>query len=650
MTTVDTTDMKPKFDLGDATTAITSLSLTSLLVGDFLVIMNCKPDVIISEEPYISLMILVELKSGTYIRRIWNRTVATGKTITINQLVELCKQHFFHGKPCIGCPQDGTEEDDQEFLISQTPIPRKISRFCHEVLGSNANDEANACPECLKLSESGEETQIDVETKCKVEIKSEVEWYNSNMIESTFEDTTTESIIQSSELDDKDRHEPHDMAAETISQANKSLPSSEIDDKGWHEGLPPNSQTAWNDVEEVTSEVNDQHSPRSSPRKQCGKPTYGKMITEAIINSDKKMLPLSRIYAYITKEYHHFKMEDKGWQRSVRNNLIPNYQNNKFKKVPRNNGKGCLWVINGGPHDIRDADLVEDSFISKNDEISKDPDNIKCMWCEQEFLTKKLLFQHETKHHGRGKFVCPHCQTKSRFSHELVKHMELEGHGNDLDCPSCKKSISMCEFVTHYKFCTRFQTLCKTCGKKISKGGLEKHMKVHMRAEGVNVSEAYYHCDKCEKRYACPNMLNNHIRSVHDKIDYTCSECPMTFKHFYELTKHKNLSHSTDERYNCKHCGKRFGKVNHARLHERVHEDPQLQCRFCSKLFKNKVDLVSHERYHTGEKPFTCKVCNNGYTSKKALRQHEQFVHKMIGPSGGGSHFRRNKKEKDEPS
>ena len=124
----------------------------------------------------------------------------------------------------------------------------------------------------------------------------------------------------------------------------------------------------------------------------------------------------------------------------------------------------------------------------------------------------------------------------------------------------------------------------------------------------------------------------------------------MTFKTQDKLYGHKKLVHSTDEKYNCKHCGKRFGKVNHARLHEKVHEDPQFQCRFCSKLFKNKVDLVSHEGYHTGNKPFTCKVCNNGYTSKKALRQHEQFVHKMIGPSGGGSHFRRNKKGKDEPS
>ena len=84
----DTINAKPKFDLGDARTAITGLSLISVILGDFMVIMNCTPDVIIADEPYLSLMILIEIKSGTYIRRIWNRTVARGKTITIEQLLK----------------------------------------------------------------------------------------------------------------------------------------------------------------------------------------------------------------------------------------------------------------------------------------------------------------------------------------------------------------------------------------------------------------------------------------------------------------------------------------------------------------------------------------------------------------------------------
>ena len=174
-------------------------------------------------------------------------------------------------------------------------------------------------------------------------------------------------------------------------------------------------------------------------------------------------------------------------------------------------------------------------------------------------------------------------------------------------------------------------------------------MKTHMRAEGVNESETniqlYHYCDKCERRFHTKCNLIDHIRSVHDKIDYICPECPMTFKTQAQMYKHTKLSHSTDERFACKYCGKRFGSMAEARSHERIHENPQFQCRFCSKLFKSERSLVSHERVHTGEKTFSCKMCNAGFTSQGGLRMHEQGVHKIIGPKGGTGWLKKKKKD-----
>ena len=191
----DTTCVRPEFDIEGAKIAITGISLLSFMMGDFLVIMNSTPDMMLSDEPYLSLMLFVEIKSGTYIRRIWNRTVARGKTVTIEQLVDLCKKHFFQGRPCIGCPQDVNEEEGLDFVISQTPIPRKVSKYCHEVLGSDATDEESACPECLKIGESGDSILMDVGTKCEVVIKSEKEeWHDTNMVESTISKSTDEDM------------------------------------------------------------------------------------------------------------------------------------------------------------------------------------------------------------------------------------------------------------------------------------------------------------------------------------------------------------------------------------------------------------------------------------------------------------------------
>ena len=172
-------------------------------------------------------------------------------------------------------------------------------------------------------------------------------------------------------------------------------------------------------------------------------------------------------------------------------------------------------------------------------------------------------------------------------------------------------------------------------------------MLTHMRAEGIEESEAkvtlYHYCDKCGQRFHNKHQLIGHIRSVHDQIDYICTECPMTFKTQDKLYGHKKLVHSTDEKYNCKHCGKRFGQVNWARTHERSHENPQFQCRFCSKLFKSERSLEAHERVHTGEKAFSCKLCSAAFTWKGGLRQHEQGVHKIIGPKGGTGWLKKDK-------
>ena len=217
----------------------------------------------------------------------------------------------------------------------------------------------------------------------------------------------------------------------------------------------------------------------------------------------------------------------------------------------------------------------------------------------------------------------------------------------------------MNDIVAHYKLCPRHEKnrlkklkkiVCKTCGK-ICDGNttFKNHMKIHMRAEGVNESDTniklYHYCDKCERRFLSKGQLTEHIRSVHEKIDVTCPECPMTFKTQHEVYKHKKLSHSTDERLGCKYCGKRFSSMANARTHEMVHENPKFQCRFCSKLLKKERSLIAHERIHTGEKTFSCKMCSAAFTSSHGLRQHEQGVHKIIGPKGGRTGWSKQKKK-----
>ena len=98
----------------EAKNAVANLNLTCVMVGTFLVIMKSDFDIIMSGEPYIALMLMLNLESGKYISRMWNQTIAAGSASQREELTEVCKNTFYHGRPCLGLP------------VGKDPFPRKM--------------------------------------------------------------------------------------------------------------------------------------------------------------------------------------------------------------------------------------------------------------------------------------------------------------------------------------------------------------------------------------------------------------------------------------------------------------------------------------------------------------------------------------------
>ena len=277
-----------------------------------------------------------------------------------------------------------------------------------------------------------------------------------------------------------------------------------------------------------------------------------------------------------------------------------------------------------------------------------DGDEVECPKCDRLFPCEDdEYYKHMRDKHFFGKFTCPSgCDIKADYAKDLVRHMQEEGHQEEhfAGCPLCEELIPIQELEPHYVTCVSAnlrqqyvaRQVCPTCGKQVRKRVFRAHMKSHLCKLEPSAEESkttlQHYCDQCEKCYASKGALTDHIKAEHEGIVITCQLCPEKFKTRNELWQHKNLQHSTDERFNCKYCGKRYGSTSELRRHMRTHQDPTFSCKHCDKKFVYKAGLSGHERTHTGEKPYTCPVesCGKRWVSGTALAKHKRQVHNIF--------------------
>ncbi|XP_059081274.1 zinc finger protein 718-like [Tigriopus californicus] len=297
----------------------------------------------------------------------------------------------------------------------------------------------------------------------------------------------------------------------------------------------------------------------------------------------------------------------------------------------------------------------------------------ECEYCGHAVTSRSGKTDHKKLNHGWGHFGCELCPTVYKEALDFIRHM-MDAHVGVLEamCPQCQQRVHFegdeQVFEGHYSACVRshrvsqnakqialrrenkpdpVQCTCDTCGRlfntletlkihqRIHQGKgfvckecgfwashrsvLTSHMQKHEREKGTATELVCPHC-----AHVClgESQYTNHIKRRHQP--YQCTQCSEVCLGKRLLNIHNSEVHGANR---CEICAMCFGTSNLLRRHKLTHLEPSFSCRFCPKMFKAERCLVNHERVHTGETPFKCRLCDYKCKSSATLSLHKKFKH-----------------------
>uniref|UniRef100_A0A4W5KFY1 C2H2-type domain-containing protein n=1 Tax=Hucho hucho TaxID=62062 RepID=A0A4W5KFY1_9TELE len=128
------------------------------------------------------------------------------------------------------------------------------------------------------------------------------------------------------------------------------------------------------------------------------------------------------------------------------------------------------------------------------------------------------------------------------------------------------------------------------------------------------------------RRLCCFTQCGNSVWRLQGVLSssraHGCKICGKRFKRRKILRRHERF-HTGEKPYSCSQCPKTFALRKSLRRHERFHTGQRPHsCPQCGKSFHLRDNLKAHLRFHTGERPFTCSFCSKSFRIFRNLEKH----------------------------
>jgi uncharacterized Zn-finger protein len=107
---------------------------------------------------------------------------------------------------------------------------------------------------------------------------------------------------------------------------------------------------------------------------------------------------------------------------------------------------------------------------------------------------------------------------------------------------------------------------------------------------------------------------------------FSCKICNKSFPRKSKLISHERV-HSGERPFKCDVCEKTYKENGALTKHKLIHTGEQeiLACNICEKTFSSKSSLITHVKIHSGVKPYKCDYCDETFKAQITLDNHKRI-------------------------
>ncbi|XP_006821043.1 uncharacterized protein LOC100367537 [Saccoglossus kowalevskii] len=187
---------------------------------------------------------------------------------------------------------------------------------------------------------------------------------------------------------------------------------------------------------------------------------------------------------------------------------------------------------------------------------------------------------------------------------------------------------------------------CTICEKYISTAdGLVRHMRVH-------TGEKPYSCNVCGQTFTVSSNLYKHCRTKHGKATpemigkrvrdkrKDVPACSLASNDVIVsnaddsdlFPKSEKIHTSPNEDENYANVAASRSLSPNKNTQSRTKQNESLQCEICDKTLYGSTGLKRHMRIHTGERPYSCNLCGQLFTTSSNVYKHCRTKHGEVKP------------------